>query len=118
MKIGYLFRLHSGVSRGCFNISLIMPTIQSIRSMLHFTWLPEKFSIIMFLKYLDITPFIYMIYDLYTLFIEKSPNMRGQLSWFQSDSRLLNIHHALRCLVPKVNVKATDPCLCNHYTVM
>ena len=42
MKIGYLFRLHSGGSSGCFNIELIIPRIQSIRSMLHFTWLSEK----------------------------------------------------------------------------
>ena len=72
MKIGYIFTLHSGVSRGCFNISLIMPTIQFIRSMLHFTLLPGKFSIIMFLKYLDIAPFDYA---LYTLFIEESSNI-------------------------------------------
>ena len=59
-----------------------------------------------------------MIYDLYTLLIEESSNMRGQLLWFQSDSRLLNIHDALSRLVPKVKVKATDPCLPNHYIVM
>ena len=38
MKIGYLLTLHSGVSSGCFNIELIIPRVQSIRSMLHLRW--------------------------------------------------------------------------------
>ena len=69
----------------------------------------------MFIKYLDITP---LDYDLYTLFIEESRNMRGQLSCYYSDNRLLNIHDALSRLVLKVNVKATDPCLPDHYNVI
>ena len=59
-----------------------------------------------------------MSYDLYRLFIEESSNMRGQLSWFQCDTNLFIIHDALICLVPNVNVKATEPCLPDHYTVM
>ena len=62
----------------------------------------------MFFKYVDIRP---LEFDLYTLLIEESPNMTGQLSWSQSDTSLFNIHDALSCLVPKVNVKATEPCL-------
>ena len=69
----------------------------------------------MFIKYVHITP---LEYDLYRLFIEESPNMRGQLSWFQSDNRLLDINDALSHTVPKVNVKVTDPCLCDHYTAL
>ena len=65
----YFFTLHSGVSSRITNIKIIIPKIQSIRSMLHFTWLSEKLSIIMFIKYLDITP---LEYALYTLFIEES----------------------------------------------
>ena len=38
----YLFTLHSGVSSGITNIELIIATIQSLRSLLHFTWLSEK----------------------------------------------------------------------------
>ena len=71
----------------------------------------------MLIKYLDMT---LLVYDLYTLFIEESSNMRGQLSCYHSDNRLLNIHHALSRLVPKVNVKGTEPCLPDlpdHYTI-
>ena len=70
----------------------------------------------MFITYLYITPLIYMIYDLYTLFIEESSNITGQLCCYHSDSSLLNINDVLSRLVPKVNVKATDPCLPEHYT--
>ena len=44
--------------------------------------------------------------------------MRGQLSCYYSDKRLLNIHDALSRVVLKVNVKATDPCIPDHYNVM
>ena len=118
MNIGYFFTLHSGVSSGCCNIDLIIPTIQSMRSTFCISHsCLKKFSIIIFIKYLHMTPLSYMIYDLYTLFIKESSNMRGQLSWFQSDSSLLNIHYVLSSLVPKVNVKGTDPYLHDHYTV-
>ena len=69
----------------------------------------------MFIKYLDITP---LEYDLYTLFIDESRNMTGQLSCYYSDNRLLNIHDPLSCLVLKVNVKVTDDCIPDHYNVM
>ena len=42
MNVEYLFTLHSGVSSGITNIELIIATIQSLRSLLHFTLLSEK----------------------------------------------------------------------------
>ena len=41
MNMEYLFTLHSGVSSGITNIELIIPTIESLRSLLHFRWLSE-----------------------------------------------------------------------------
>ena len=69
----------------------------------------------MFIKYLEITP---LEYDLYTMFIEESSNMTGQLWSFQSDTSLFNIHDAGSCLVAKVNVKATLPSVPDHYTII
>ena len=43
MKIGYLFMLHSDVSSGFCNNELIIPTMQSLINLLHFTWLSEIF---------------------------------------------------------------------------
>ena len=52
------------------------------------------------------------------MLIDEAPNMRGQMLWYHSDSSLNNIYEGLSRLVLKVNVKATDPCLPDHYTVM
>ena len=87
-----------------------------MRSMLHLTWLSEKDFNNNVHKIFG--PYTIDLYDLYTLFIEESSNMTGQLLCFQSDTSLFNIHDAVSRLVTKVNVKATDPCLIYHYTIM
>ena len=60
----------------------------------------------MLIKYVDISP---LEYDLYTLFIEESPNMRGQLSCYHCDTSLLNIHDAVSRLVPRSMSRPQTP---------